>query len=183
MSEEVRQVQGQLVRMTADGELIPQPEATSFDQILIQAGGRPSREVRTTYDASTVEGKQMLLRHMQSVEVKGTKDAVMNVPFKLIGATSWPVRVTKDQNGDRLAEPKLLIRTVLETDQGELIPSSSAYVYESLQMIQDIFGKATPQNPIAVKIGKAGAADKLFALDVQPVAKGGKQLVNKGKQP
>jgi hypothetical protein len=170
-ANEIRTPEGQLVTLTPEGEMIPVVQEETFDQILKARGGMPNREVRTTYSTETQEGKEMMLRHMQAEVAKGTKDSFINKEVNIIGATSWPVQTFKSPDGKELPSPRKLIRTVLETDEGDLIPSSSAYVYESLQMIQSLYGPATPKNPIRVRLGKAGQADKLFSVQVVNSAK------------
>lgn len=136
---------------------------SGFDAILQSNGVVPNREFRVCgYELSTQEGMRIRARHTGSQIPDGTKDTWLNKPFDLVRATSWPVAAFTTPDGERLKEPKLLIRTVMETKEGDLIPSSSSWVYQSLQEIIESNGGVSPEKPIRMRLGKAGSADKLF---------------------
>lgn len=152
---------GQIVVIDSKGEITPVKDEDLFGAVLKQQGVMGSTQVRASYDMQTEEGKAMLGRHMNSTEGKDVKANWLNKQFSLVGYTAKVVRALKDVDGNRMPEPKLLIRTIMETLEGDLIPSSSAYVYESLEIIRMAHPNLSIAHPVMVEIYKAGQADKV----------------------
>lgn len=143
---------------------VVQPEQ-SIDQMLTQRTGGSTGKVLCSYDANTAEGKMRLMRHVQADTPKGTKDAWLNREFSMVGYTMRTVVCTKDATGATMENPKILIRSIMETAEGDLIPSASDYLAQDLRMIDQVHGGVSPDKPVLVMIRKGGAADRL--IDVQ----------------
>jgi len=132
-----------------------------IDQHLANAGVRPQREFRTTYDERTEEGRVRRYRHQ--INRAETADDWINKEFFLVAVTSYLVRKNDEESGEQVT----LLRTCLETSQGVLIESYSDWLYQSLREIGQLRGWAGPMElNLRTCIEKRGRAHALRDLDL-----------------
>ena len=159
--------------------VVDKPMGVGFDAIIKAETGGVSNEIRASYDITTPDGSARLVAHRQFNGGEGEKALMYNVPFMLAAYVSWPIAIKKDKDGSRLEQPRLSIRTVLETSEGEMFSSSSVWLYQSLLEIMNPSDGSKPELPIKVRLGKAGPSDKLFRV-IDDAAKPGKGDKGKG---
>ncbi len=153
----------------SQGQLIP---AQSIDQMLARRVGGGSNQIVTCFNANNPVGQAAIMRHVQADIPKGTIDSMLNVPFNLTGYTMRTVTCLKDANGERLAEPKVLIRSTMETDDGMLIASASDYLAQDLRMIHLNHPNMSAEHPIKVMVRKGGLAHRLIDMSYPGDASG-----------
>lgn len=166
MSEENRPDQTGLVTVDqATGEIMP-AQPTSLDDVVKRSTGGMERSLKTSCDLQTSAGKDQVAQHLgfsppENLKVNG---GWYGRQFDLVAYTCRAVLSTKNKDGTTRQNGMILVRTVLETADGELVDSSSDYLYASLMEIVSFCGQPSAANPIRVYIGKGGAADKLFRV-------------------
>ena len=166
MSAETRSDQTGLVTVDqATGEIIPS-QPTSLDDVVKRSTGGMEKSLKTSCDLSSSEGKDQVAQHLgfSPPENLKTNGGWYGRQFDLVAYTCRAVLSTKNKDGTIRASGMILVRTVLETAGGELVDSSSDYLYASLMEIISFCGQPSKENPIRVYIGKGGAADKLFRV-------------------
>jgi hypothetical protein len=164
-------------------QLQPAPDQDDGDidrMLSLRTGGAPSK-VLTSYDASTPQGQQMVMRHVQADTPKGIKDAWLNREFLLVAYTMRTVVAKRDANGEPLETPRTLIRSIMETSEGDLIPSASDYLAQDLRLIDQVHGGISSDKPVLVKIRKGGSADRLIDVEAATPRKVSQQPAAAGK--
>jgi hypothetical protein len=153
------------------GELETLP--TTLSDIARRDTGGMGTQIETSIDKTTKEGLIHLSRMLDADKPKNhiENDGWLGRPFKMISYTSKGVLAKKDTNGVVYDVPRPLIRTVVETDEGDFFITSSSYVYESIKQIAAIRGVPSEQNPILVKLMKGGQALKLIQVYDEPAKK------------
>lgn len=143
------------------GELVALP--STLKEIARRDTGGFGRQIQTSIDASTVEGKRMLSKYLDADKPKNhiENDGWFGKVFNMIGYVSKAVLVKKDSNGVVYDVPKPLIRTVVIAEDGDFFISSSSYMFESIEQLIHFNGIPTNKNPIPVKLVKGGMSFKL----------------------
>jgi hypothetical protein len=162
MAENVNQTS--LVPAASNGQpqqLQPVESELSFDSIMKSKGIAPNREFRVSYDLKTREGMLRKYRHQSLTGDENIKAGWVNKVFSLVAVTSWPCRTTREDG-----EEVMFIRSVMETADGELIPSGSSYLLQSLNEIVVMCGGIGDDKPVRVRIVKAGRTDMLECVDL-----------------
>lgn len=132
--------------------------------------GKSDVPIDTSLDISTPEGRDLLSRCLeyQAPENAKVNEGWYGREFDLIGYVSREVVARHSPDGEVYADPRVLCRTILVASDGSMLVSSSDYLYESLSQIISFCGWPSLSNPIRVKLGKGGAADKLFRVYDSP---------------
>ena len=172
------------------GELV-QADGLSIADIVKQQTGGVSNEVVTSIDARTKEGAQRLDSHMEANPAKDHKqnEGWYGREFSLVHFTSRAVATTHDGNGNRLSAARPLVRTIIEDSDGNIMSSSSSWLFSSLMGIikdrkrpsdweyeeSNPTGYPSDNFPIRCKLVKAGASDKLQRVS-------GRAIENKTKK-
>jgi hypothetical protein len=166
MLDQARPDQTGLVTVdAATGEIMP-AAPQSLDDVVKRSTGGMEKSLKTSCDLATADGKDQVAQHLgfsppENLKVNG---GWYGRQFDLVAYTCRAVLSTKNKDGTTRANGMILVRTVLETAEGELVDSSSDYLYASLMEIISFCGQPSAANPIRVYIGKGGAADKLFRV-------------------
>ena len=165
MSNSLNHDSSMAVVNTETGELMP-PAPANLDDIVRRSTGGFAKSIKTSFDVSTQQGKMALAKHLnfQQPENQKQNEGWYGRPFNLVGYTCRGVLSTKNKDGTVRDQGIVLVHTVLEADDGSLVTSASDYVYNSLMEIVSLIGIPSVSKPIKVKIGKAGAADKIFLV-------------------
>jgi hypothetical protein len=158
----------------ATGEIIQYRGAT-IDDLLVRDTGSATTDVRTSIDTSTPKGRCQLGKHVdfQNPQNQKVNEGWYGREFHMVAWSSRVVGTKKGFNGEQLAAARPLLRTVVECDNGSMFSSSSAWLLRSLMEIVDECGQPSDENPILVKLGKAGAADRLFRVREQAARSNG----------
>jgi hypothetical protein len=154
---------GELARVNSQGELVPIPEEDVFGEVIKRDLGSTKTQVKASYDTTTAEGKTTLMRHVSSDPKQDDKLQFFGSDFLLVAYTGRVVKVTRNQDGTRMAEPKLLIKIIMEAQDGTMISSSSSYVWNDLEMIKSANPDMGFDRPVAVRFRKGGAADRVYS--------------------
>ena len=174
MTEEKKNVMAPL----AEGEILDEgtdlipfdPGELSFDKIMRRDGVAPGIAVRCSYDAATGDGPGFLARASVSQAGQDSKLPFFGKSFKMVAWTSI-IRVQKKDKttGEMLPEPRPLIRTVIECDDGAEIAFASSYIFADLQQIGMAHPDMSVKKPVECILYKGGQSDRL--KDVKASAK------------
>lgn len=146
-----------------------------IDEHLRAQGIIAQRVYRCTYNDKTPEGKIRSYRHrmIAASEIAPEKptpgnEGWLGKEFKLVAATSYLcTKVFKGKDGQPTGEVKQLLRTVIETDKGELIACFSDFLFQSVCELHVLFGMSDfTKSPIRAKVQKFGRAYGVVALDL-----------------
>lgn len=138
----------------------------SVSDVAAKQIGRSNVPIETSIDTTDVRGKDQLSRHLeyQGDANQKVSEGWYGKEFLLVAYTARVVVATKSPDGEVYETPKQLVRTVMESEDGKMLASSSAYLYDSLKQIESFCGMPSITNAIPVKLGKGGAADRLFRV-------------------
>jgi hypothetical protein len=147
---------------STDAQAIAVRDASIIDDIIKKEIGAPVEACEASYDHTTPQGREMFLRHMQDDAGDDDKLAIMNLEWTLVGFTLRAVAIKKNKHtGEVYDPPKIAIRSIMESAEGELIPSTSPWVANDLRRCRAVNGGISPANPCVVKIRKGGPSDRL----------------------
>lgn len=141
--------------------IIPTPEGTLVPDWWERVHG--SKLFLTSIDLTAGHtAKRRLIRHLQETAQKS--DSWINKQFNIIDRTFVPV-----QSGDEDGEVSNYIRTVVETDKGELIAFGSRGIVKSITLLESLERPAPWNPPLKVELISTPIAGNRRWLEFRPI--------------